>query len=191
MTDEKTLRRVYDFGDLIVNYTVHSDTLYTWKFWKNQLHANPQLLLYSEDTGGVVGAVWGWVEPNNNVTVGMVAVDEKHRRQGFGKRLMNELVKQVKESGRHTIALGALEESEDFYIKCGFSPNLFLQSKKHTLDELRALNTEYKEIWGLESDENGWCKLMLKTPAIDHALQQKYDETFDDCVPQTIFLMNV
>lgn len=155
VSDEVTLRLVYDFGDLILNSTMHSDSLYDWEFWKNHFQGNPHLLLFVEDTDGIVGAVWGWVNPNNNVTVGMVAVDEKHRKRGIGQRLMKELVKRVKKSRHRIIALGTLQESEDFYIKCGFSPNLFLQSKKHSLDDLRTLNTKYKEIWAVESDETG------------------------------------
>lgn len=66
---------------------------------------------------------------------------------------------------------------------------LFLQSKKHTLDELRAVNTQYKELWGLESDDNGWCRLMLETPNGDVELRRNYDEQFEDCIPQTVFTM--
>ena len=89
------------------------------------------------------------------------------------------------------VALGSNEGADDFYIKCGFTPTLFLQSQKHTLEELRSINTIYKEIWGLESDENGWCKLMLETPTVDTELRDKYDTGFEDCIPQTVFRMNL
>ena len=189
--DRQTLRRVYDFGDRILNYTAHGNTLYSWEFWIEQWEKNPHLLLYSANSEVTVGAVWGWVTSDGNVTVGMIAVEEGHRKTGVGGRLMKDLVQRVRDSGHKIIALGALQESEEFYLKCGFSPNLFLQSKKHSLDELRALNTQYEEIWGLESDENGWCRLMLSTPVLDRALQENYDMGFEDCVPQTVFLMHL
>jgi GNAT superfamily N-acetyltransferase len=189
--NEETLRRVYDFGDLILNYTVLGNTVYNWEFWTEQLHRNPHLLLYAQKNGEIVGAVWGWVGQDNGVTVGMVAVDEAHRRQGIGKRLMDELVCRVKAAGYRTMALGAAKEEEGFYRKCGFYPTLFLQSKKHSLAELRALNTGYQELWGLESDDNGWARLMLKTPVIDGKLAARYDDEIEDCVPQTVFVMNV
>ena len=42
----------------------------------------------------------------------------------------------------------------------------------------------------VESDANGWARLMLKTPVIDEELAARYDEEIEDCVPQTVFLMH-
>jgi len=115
--NEEALRRVFDFGDLVLNYTAISNTVYNWEFWMEQLRRNPQLLLFAQKNGEIVGAVCGWVGKDNNVTVGMVAVGEAHRRQGIGKRLMTELVRRIKAEGHPTIALGAAKEAEGFYLK--------------------------------------------------------------------------
>ena len=188
--NEETLRRVFDFGDLILNYTALGHTVYNWEFWTEQFRRNPHLLLYAQRQGELVGAVCGWVGQDNNVTVGMVAVAEAHRRQGIGKSLMDELVRRVKSAGHRTVALGASKEAEGFYLRCGFYPTLFLQSRRHSLSELRARNKGYRELWAVESDANGWAKLMLKTPVIDEELTTRYDEEIEDCVPQTVFLMH-
>lgn len=188
--NEETLRRVFDFGDHVLNYTALGHTVYKWEFWTEQFRRNPNLLLYAQTNGEIVGAVCGWVGQDNNVTVGMVAVAEAHRRQGIGKCLMDELVRRVKAAGHRTIALGARKEAEGFYLVCGFYPTLFLQSKKHSLSRLRALNKGHQELWAVESDANGWAKLMLKMPVIDEELAAKYDDEIEDCVPQTVFLMH-
>jgi AraC-like DNA-binding protein/N-acetylglutamate synthase-like GNAT family acetyltransferase len=187
--NESVLRRVYDFGDYILNYTHLDEFLYSWGFWSEQHSLNPQFLLYAAEAEIVCGAVWGWVGDNNNVTAGLVAVAEGYRRQGIGKRLITELASRVKEHGHPIIALGARQEAEGFYLSCGFTPTLFLQSKKHSLAELRAVNRSYDELWGVEADSGGWAKLMLKTPVIDEELKRRYDQLFEDCVPQTVFLM--
>ena len=43
----------------------------------------------------------------------------------------------------------------------------------------------------MEADATGWAKLMLRTPAIDEELAARYDAAFEDCVPQTVFLLHV
>jgi AraC-like DNA-binding protein/GNAT superfamily N-acetyltransferase len=189
--NEETLRLVHDFGDLILNYTALGRTVYNGKFWTEQLRRNPHLLLYAQQRGEIVGAVFGWVGQDNNVTVGLAAVGEAHRRHGIGKSLVDELAGRARAAGHRTIALGAEKGTERFYLACGFRPTLFVQSKKHSLPELRALNTRYRELWAVESDANGWAKLMLSTPHIDEDLQETYATSFEDCVPQTVFVKNL
>jgi hypothetical protein len=75
-------------------------------------------------------------------------------------------------------------------LRCGFYPTLFLQSSKYSLTQLRALNKGYQELWAVEQDENGWAKLMLRTPAINEELAARYDDQSEDCVPQTVFLLH-
>jgi GNAT superfamily N-acetyltransferase len=78
----------------------------------------------------------------------MVAVDAAHRGRGIGRSLMAELVRRVKAAGHPLIALGARKEAEGLYLKCGFLPTLFLQSKKHSLAELRAVNDRHGRLAG-------------------------------------------
>ena len=44
--------------------------------WLERMERNNDLLLYAESSGKVVGIVFGYIEDNGNITVGIVAVDE-------------------------------------------------------------------------------------------------------------------
>jgi DNA-binding CsgD family transcriptional regulator len=52
--------------------------------------------------------------------------------------------------------------------------------------QLRALNTKYAVAW--EAQEEGWSKLMLRTPQIDRVLQAAYECEFPACSTQTVFI---
>lgn len=194
VSDELTLRRLYDFGNRLLNFTSLATTRYEYPGWQKLFRETPQLLLYTESDSVITGSVCGRIDESNNITVCLVAVREDCRRRGIGKALMTELVRRVKSMGFKVIALGARPGTEGFYTKCGFAPNLFMQSREHSLDELRTLNDRYEEGWGLERDDNGYCRLMLRAPALDEAyreLYELYDVTFPDCHPCTVFTMRL
>jgi GNAT superfamily N-acetyltransferase len=52
-----------------------------------------------------------------------VVVDEKHRRRGIGKLLMDDVIERAKEAGCYKIMLTSdnrREEAHDFYRSLGF-----------------------------------------------------------------------
>ena len=189
ISDNAALRVAYDLADYVLNLSSLGQLPYTLDFFNNELSNRSELLLYGEIDKRIVGVAFGRVNPDNNVTLALLAVDESYRKCGYGTALMDEFILTARAGGHRGIYLGSNEGADDFFIKCGFTPTLFLQSQKHSLDELRALNTSYRELWGLESDENGWCRLMLETPTIDEKLTAQYDVEFEDCLPQTVFQM--
>lgn len=69
-------------------------------------------------------------KPNtdDNVTLVLVAVDEKHRGKGIGSALIEEFVEQARSGGHPLIAGGAPEEVAGFLTICGFKPTLFVRS---------------------------------------------------------------
>lgn len=89
-----------------------------------------------------------------------------------------------------TLILGAVEDAEGFYIKCGFSPFLFVQTKPpYTLADLQALNLRYPEVWSY--DDGTDIRVMLDTRGIDRELQRSYEAAFPGCSTQTVFIKRI
>ena len=101
--------------------------------------------------------------------------------------MMRELDAQAEHMGQHTLILGSLEDAEPFYLSCGFQPNLFIQlPESRAVTRLKALNDRYTVVW--EAEQEGWSRLMLRTPQVDRSLQQKYAQHFPACSTQYVFI---
>lgn len=85
-------------------------------------------VLVAEGEGGVVGAVSLWVKPDLAhgdavVEVPMLAVDERHRREGVGRLLMAEVRSVAARNGTTLIELVATRANvaaREFYRSLGF-----------------------------------------------------------------------
>ena len=154
--------------------------------WLVRMTNSADFILYAQHEDEIGGVVFGIVESNNSITIGMVATDERYRHHGIASSLFTELEKRVMDRGHHFIVLGALEAAEGFYLKCGYTPHLFIQGKRPlTLEKLRTLNDRYDEAWSYDNGTD--IRLCIDTRGIDRELQHKYDETFPECSTQTLF----
>lgn len=83
-------------------------------------------------------------------------------------------------------ALASVETAEGFYQRLGYTGQLLIQSEKHTVDELIALNpgcpVVFTNVYG--GKINQLC-LRLDTP--DRELQKLYESSLDGCSTQTMF----
>jgi GNAT superfamily N-acetyltransferase len=187
VSSEEDLVRAIDFGNSI--FEGDNPTL-SYEKWLPHFLATPDLLIYVEDKGQILGTVFGRIGDNkDNITLGMVAVSPGHRRCGIGSALMKAIEVRALRHDFTTILLGAKQDAEPFYLKCGYTPFLFIQAPNITLDELRSLNISYPEAWSYEGD--GWARLMITTPVIDRVLQQQYNERFPYCSTQTVFIKHL
>lgn len=179
-TTENELASILAFAQNILN----SD--FDFESWRERLNTNPELLIYAESGTCVIGCAPSFLEDNGNVTVGPVAVDIHFRKHGIARELLQEVEKQAIRLGSHLIALGSVEEAEGFYQKCGYTGQLLVQSAKHTVSELSALNPGYSVVFTniYDGKINQIC-LKLNKP--NRELQQLYETTFDGCHTQTIF----
>jgi GNAT superfamily N-acetyltransferase len=182
--NEKDLEKALAFNQTmfpdIVRATFHKD------FWLPRMKKDADLMLYAEYKEEMVGLVFGYVEENQSITVAMVASDARYRHRGIAASLLKKLEKRVIVKGHDFIVLGAAETAEEFYIKCGYTPHLFIiVAPPLTLNDLRSLNNKYQEAWAC--DDGKVSRLCLFTPQIDKELQQKYDRTFPECSTQTLF----
>jgi len=187
VTSETDLDRVLSFARVIFKDSgrLHIPT-FSKEFWLTRMPDDADFMLYAQHEDEIVGVVFGYVEKNSSITIAPVASDEWYWHRGIASSLLAELEKRVLARGHHFIVIGALEAAEGFYLKCGYTPHLFIQSRPPlTLENLRLLNDRYDEAWSY--DDGTDIRLCIATKGIDRELQRKYDETFPDCSTQTLF----
>lgn len=180
------LYSVLDFAEGIFKTSDQFDRA----IWEGRLKSYPELIVYAEADGRVIGIAPSFVEDNGNITVGIVAVEKKDRKHGIARALMLEIEKQAQILGVKLIALGSVEDAEGFYQKLGYTGQLLIQSEKHTIDELLALNPGYPVAFTnvYDGNINQLC-LQLDTP--DRELQRRYESALTDCYTQTMFWKNI
>jgi len=144
------------------------------------------LMLYAESGNGIIGIVFGRIEEGISITVGPVAVDERYRKLGVARALMLLLEKRALGHGIHHLGLGALESAEGFYQKLGYTGTLLIQSEKHGIGELLALNTKYRVV-NTNVYENTVNQVYLDLPAPDRELQRGYEKALPGCHTQMVF----
>ncbi len=154
--------------------------------WEERMNSHPELIIYAKANGQVIGITPSFIEDNGNITVGIVAVDENYRKKGIARALILEVENRAKFLGVHLLALGSVETAEGFYQKLGYTGQLLIQSEKHTVDELLALNPGYPIVFTniYDGKVNQIC-LKLEKP--DRELQKLYEITLDECHSQTMF----
>lgn len=89
---------------------------------KIMLKRNPRLFLIGKLNNHVIAVVMGAFDGRRGY-VHHLAVDPKHQKKGYGKILMDELMKNFRQMGVHKIHLFIEkynEEIVDFYLKLGW-----------------------------------------------------------------------
>jgi GNAT superfamily N-acetyltransferase len=185
ITSEEELAHVLAFCDGI--FADRSTPLSATHPWSDYFQQTPELFVYAENDERIIGCVFGYRDTSNSITLGSVAVDPQYRRQGIAGDLLEEVENRARQLQYQSVVLGSVLEAEPFYLSCGYQPYLFVQAwSPTTLADLQALNMQYGVSWAHEAD--GWARLMLVTPEIDHVLQSRYDARFPGCSTQTIFI---
>ncbi len=180
------LNQVWSFVTPILALPTGKHTLH---YYAEQLAKTPTLLVVAKQDDRIRGCVLASIE-DDHILVGPVAVAEDSRRRGIGSAMMQEMETRARDLGQHTLALGAAEEAEPFYLSCGFHANLFIQlPEPDSVERLEALNEGYEIVW--KAEQEGQSKLMLQTPEIDKALQGKYNQAFPNCYTQYVFIKHI
>lgn len=89
---------------------------------KTMLKRNPRLFLIGKSNNHVIAVVMGAFDGRRGY-VHHLAVDPKHQKKGYGKILMDELMKNFRQMGVHKVHLFIEkynEEIVDFYLKLGW-----------------------------------------------------------------------
>ncbi len=170
--------------------SIFGERVKTHTDWRKHMERNEDLLLFAESGGEIVGIVFGRIENDCSLTVGIVAVNERFRNLGLAREMMKLLEERAIKYGVYLITLGAVQTAEGFYAKLGYTGSLLIQSEKHGINELLALNAEYKVRYTniYDGKVNQVC---LKLPEADRLLQSKYEIELPGCHTQMMFWKNI
>ncbi|MGE5579264.1 MAG: GNAT family N-acetyltransferase [Bacillota bacterium] len=123
---EQELNRALAFEKQVFGDSQHSKLEeYSKENWLKRMTSYSDLMLYAEANGEVVAIAFGREDVGGNITVGPVATTPGFRKQGLAREMMVLLEARARERGIRTLALGAVQSAEGFYIKCGYTPFLF------------------------------------------------------------------
>jgi GNAT superfamily N-acetyltransferase len=180
------LKRVWSFAAPLLGLPTGKHTL---EYYTEQFAKTAQLLVFAERGNPICGCILASLE-GDHVLVGPVAVAGDSRRMGIGTAMMEQVEARAGEMGCRTLILGAREDAEPFYLSRGFQPNLFIQlPEPDSVARLKSLNEGYDVVW--EAQQEGWSKLMLRTPKINKSLQRKYEREFPACTTQYVFVKHL
>lgn len=181
-TNEYELKSILSFAEKIFG----NHEIFNYQCWFSHMKVHPELLFYAESEGKVIGITPSYLENNGNITIGFVAVDKEYRKCGIAKALIAQVEKEAKKLDVHLLALGSVESAEGFYERIGFTGQLLIQSEKHTINELLALNPGYPVVFTNVYDGK-INQICLKLNAPDRKLQKLYESTLEKCYTQTMF----
>ncbi|HBL84505.1 MAG: hypothetical protein A2Y17_06440 [Clostridiales bacterium GWF2_38_85] len=142
--NEYELENILNFAEKIFGY---HENQFNRQYWSQHMKTHPELLIYAESDGEVIGITPSHLESDGNITIGIVAVDERYRKIGIARKLMSEVERQAKKLDVHLLALGSVESAEGFYEKIGYTGQLLIQSEMHSIDQLLELNPGYPVVY--------------------------------------------
>ena len=99
-------------------------------------HQNPNLFLIGKVSDAIIGVVMGGFDGRRGY-VHHLAVDPNYQKKGFGKLLMNELIKRFRQEGVHKVHLFIEKRNNkvvDFYRNLGWEVREDLTVMSHVTD---------------------------------------------------------
>lgn len=153
-------------------------------YYSLEFQKNPQLLLKAYEGGKIKAVLLGSVE-GDHVLIGELVVSIDDRRKGIGSKLLAQLEFKAKEIGQNKILLGARKEAEDFYLRNGYQPKLFIQvtgdDSLIKLDQfISSKGMAHKISW--RDYSNRMAKAVIETPTLDQDLQNSAEVELKGCV---------
>ncbi len=143
-------------------------------FYINIFQKDPRYVVIAKDGNEVIGAVLSSDENEDTLLIGELAVNEKYRKLGIGTSLIQQLEKNAVKLNKKEISLGAQGPAENFYIRLGYTPRLFIQlSGNNRLDEIKKHISD-NIVW--ENTGDGFSKVIVETNGVDKELQKNISE---------------
>ncbi|MCL1857914.1 MAG: GNAT family N-acetyltransferase [Oscillospiraceae bacterium] len=178
------------YTDSPIEFEIKEGEKYSNEWWIEQFNKNPELFLYAKDGDKICGAISGWVEHNNNVTVSSDGVLKEYVNQGIHEALFIEFEKRAKKLGCNGIGLGIGEGQEEFYAKLGYVGRMLIQSEKYSVEELKnfletSCDKNY-ELTGTNIYDGYINQIWLNVSILDKELKKKFEVELGDCWTQII-----
>ena len=133
--------------------------------------ADPALLAIALDEGRVVGAAGS----DGAGTVTVVGVDPDYRGYGVARRLLGEAEDTLRQRGARNVGLGAVDDAIDFYLRCGYVPQLLVQfrseveSPQRIVQELLTGPLRDREVF--QTEFQGSPQLWVQVDTVDFAFK--------------------
>ena len=94
----------------------------------SQFGSNPEWLLLAEEASTVQGALLASDRGRDgSILISSFGVFPEYQRQGVGTALLAETERQARQRGKVRLLMGAADDTEQFYLKCGFTPRLYIE----------------------------------------------------------------
>lgn len=125
MSDRDELAATFDLLGAQLAVAIDSTD---WRFTDlaDRWPADRRLMLVATDQGQQVGGLLAF-RTDEGVTVRIIAVVDRHRHRGIGRRLVQHLEAEAGEVGASVIAAGTGDETIGFWHHLGYTPQLLLQ----------------------------------------------------------------
>ena len=75
----------------------------------------------TDKNGGMIAAIAGGVDGDDNASIDGVWVEEPYRNRGLGSRLLREFERQARENGAYVILTNACDWNAGFFFKNGYT----------------------------------------------------------------------
>ncbi len=149
--------------------------------------ADPALMAIALDHDRVVGAVG-----SNGRGINVVGVDPAYRGQGIARRLLGEAEETLRQRGVRRVRLGSVDAAVDFYLKCGYLPQLLVQFRPEVEGPQRIvqqlLTGQLRDHEVFQTEFRGNPQLWVQVDAIDFAFKGRIEAVAPGTVAQ--YVMN-
>ena len=162
----------------------------------SQLNSNPEWLFLAEDAGDVQGALLASDRGRDgSLLISSFGVFPQYQCQDIGTALLAEAERRARQRGKVRLLLGAADDSESFYLKCGFTPRLYIEitgdKSATTLEALLADRlAAYNVLWsdsGKTLNGEALSKAILDIPGLMPELRQSLEQDVPGCHTQHLF----
>ena len=157
----------------------------------SQFGSNPEWLLLAEEADTVQGALLATDRGRDgSLLISSFGVFPDYQRQGVGTALLAEAERRARQRGKVRLLLGALADAEQFYLKCGFTPRLYIEitgdKSATTLESLFADHlAAYNVLWSDMGEQ--LSKAILDVPGLMPKLRQSLERDVPGCHTQHLF----
>lgn len=162
----------------------------------SQFGSNPEWLFVAEEAGDVQGALLASDRGRDgSLLISSFGVFPEYQRRGVGTALLAEAERRARQRGKVRLLMGAADDSEQFYLKCGFTPRLYIEiTGENSADTLQSLLADrlaaYNVLWsdrGKTLNGEALSKAILDVPGLMPALRQSLERDVPGCHTQHLF----
>ena len=149
------------------------------------------LIFIRNEDGDIIAGLSMKHSDNDEITLGMLAVGTRCRRQGIGRKLVEYVENLCALRGYKQISLGARTSSANFYIQMNYEPilmvELFGDNSIYALDEFIRSTYKLKCV----SMETGNKKAFYSIDNVDEQMIDRLSTTFTEAEVQFVFTKNI